>query len=353
MRIINGLRHLILGLLALVSTDSFAKTPNKTIPPVEVVTSAHRLYFHNIDIAPAHRPKPKRHQTAKWLKSGVLRRVYLSTQKSPDWVIDVNREPSSWLCGTGGCPLHIYRKGDKGNYIKVFDARLREWSIKEEKSSSPYLLADFHGSNCGLSGVNACPFAFEWQEGSGFIESARFTKTVIVRAGALPQAIDALDPRANHVLPEELSELITEMSSRCIKHKGTLDIKGLVSRTPDLNDDGHRDWMAQFNFATCSYEDASEAVQLAASERDDCEFLVCETVIYLSTKTSNGVQWVSNFKLSNLDFGFEIRPKAPLGQQFAPVQIEPKPGHGPDSDAPCTYYEIKNCIIKPLEKASL
>ena len=348
MRFILRVWLMVLGLFVIATTTAYAKATSKQMPPYEVMSAAYRLYFHDIDTEPENKPKPKRHQTDKWVKSGVLRPIYLSNPKSPDWVIDVNREPSSWLCGTGGCPLQIFVKDASGAYVKAYDTHVREWSLKASKTRKPFLLVDFHGSNCGLSGVEACPFAFEWQAGSGFIESARFTKTVVVRGGALPQAMDALKDMYAGKGPKALDDLIVRLHKLCTQQGAVLDVDSLVSRSPDMNGDGVREWAANFEYAHCSYPPPKDPDAAPIERGDDCQFLACANHLYLSSKQADGSVTWQDHNLDLRDYGFEIRPLAKSGAQFVPILLEPKSGHGPDSDDPCTYYDIKNCLIKPF-----
>jgi len=315
------------------------------VPPSEVVKAAHALYFDDIDVEAAFRPRPVRHQTQAWLRQGVLRPVGLSGAGTVDWLIDVNRAPSSWLCGTGGCPLQIWVRPPAGPYAKAFDARVRTASIRRAKRrGQPYLLVDFHGSHCGLTGVEACPFAFRWDARDGFIESARFTRTTVVRGASLPQAMEARYNPRSLPLPAQLNAVLASQKAACRQHGGALSEEGIVSRLPDMNGDGVREWRLEQQYGACDYPRQADGTEAAAS--DDCRFLQCRDLIFLSRKTPDGqTTWGDGVDTGPQIFGFEIHADG----RFLPVTLAPRPGHGPDSDAPCTSYYLAGCTLNYLD----
>src|SRR5579864_4080706 len=72
-------------------------------------------------------------------------------------------------CGTGGCPLLIYRSRGNGKYLRLFDGQVLSYEI-EGKGRRKTISFRLHGSFCAKHGPELCvkrvvitgrPFAFK------------------------------------------------------------------------------------------------------------------------------------------------------------------------------------------------
>ncbi|MGL4325331.1 MAG: hypothetical protein ACRCTD_14945 [Beijerinckiaceae bacterium] len=58
------------------------------------------------------------------------------------------------ICGTGGCPVVLYRVSGK-QVRKLYDKNVLEWRVTEHENKK-YFHADVHGGHCGQPGNAAC-----------------------------------------------------------------------------------------------------------------------------------------------------------------------------------------------------
>ena len=58
------------------------------------------------------------------------------------------------ICGTGGCPVVVYRVSGKSTK-KLYDRQVLEWRVAEHEGRH-YFHADVHGSHCDRPGNTAC-----------------------------------------------------------------------------------------------------------------------------------------------------------------------------------------------------
>ena len=77
-----------------------------------------------------------------------------------DWQVDFNAFGSAW-CGTGGCRYQLWLGQKSGNPRMVFNRQVREVT-SERRSDRIVFVFDFHGSECGGFGAEACPGEFTW-----------------------------------------------------------------------------------------------------------------------------------------------------------------------------------------------
>jgi hypothetical protein len=82
----------------------------------------------------------------------------------PDWQVDWKGFGAGW-CGTGGCRYQLWLGRAKGGPKLVFDRQMRELTIEQREGRRVYLF-DFHGSECGGFGSQACPGEFAWDPAS-------------------------------------------------------------------------------------------------------------------------------------------------------------------------------------------
>ncbi len=82
-----------------------------------------------------------------------------------DWQVNWNAFGSAW-CGTGGCRYQLWLGRKTGAPIRVFDRQMRELAI-EKRAGRIVFVFDFHGSECGGFGAEACPGEFSWNAKRG------------------------------------------------------------------------------------------------------------------------------------------------------------------------------------------
>lgn len=82
-----------------------------------------------------------------------------------DWQVNWNAFGSAW-CGTGGCRYQLWLGRRSGAPIRVFDRQMRELNI-ENRDGRIVFVFDFHGSECGGFGSEACPGEFAWSAKRG------------------------------------------------------------------------------------------------------------------------------------------------------------------------------------------
>jgi hypothetical protein len=82
-----------------------------------------------------------------------------------DWQVDWNAFGSAW-CGTGGCRYQLWLGRADGVPLRVFDRQMRAVSAVMRKGRVIYVF-DFHGSECGGVGAEACPGEFSWNAKRG------------------------------------------------------------------------------------------------------------------------------------------------------------------------------------------
>ena len=82
-----------------------------------------------------------------------------------DWQVNWNAFGSAW-CGTGGCRYQLWLGRKTGVPTRVFDRQMREVST-ERRDGRIVFVFDFHGSECGGIGAEACPGEFAWSRRRG------------------------------------------------------------------------------------------------------------------------------------------------------------------------------------------
>jgi hypothetical protein len=90
----------------------------------------------------------------------VMQPVDIDGDTVQDWQIAWKAFGSAW-CGTGGCRYQLWQGRAKGTPRLVFDRQMRELAI-ERRAGRTVFVFDFHGSECGGFGSQACPGEFAW-----------------------------------------------------------------------------------------------------------------------------------------------------------------------------------------------
>lgn len=77
-----------------------------------------------------------------------------------DWQIDWGSFGPAW-CGTGGCRYQLWLGRRNAAPLIVFDRQVREFH-RVKRAGRIVFVFDFHGSECGGYGSQACPGEFAW-----------------------------------------------------------------------------------------------------------------------------------------------------------------------------------------------
>jgi hypothetical protein len=89
-----------------------------------------------------------------------IKPVDIDGDSTPDWQVDWKSFGARW-CGTGGCRYQLWLGRTKDGPKLVFDRQMRTLTIEQRVGRTVYLF-DFHGSECGGFGSQACPGEFAW-----------------------------------------------------------------------------------------------------------------------------------------------------------------------------------------------
>ncbi|HQV02819.1 MULTISPECIES: hypothetical protein [unclassified Novosphingobium] len=82
-----------------------------------------------------------------------------------DWQVSWNTFGPAW-CGTGGCRYQLWLGRKSGMPVRVFDRQMRGLEI-EKRAGRIVFVFDFHGTECGGTGAEACPGEFTWSAKRG------------------------------------------------------------------------------------------------------------------------------------------------------------------------------------------
>ena len=363
----NRLAWFALGLMA--AGPAVAATPK---PPADVIQATWQFYRDALPQAgpgedPADYPPPlpatpDAKTVRGWLKTGVLRPIKVTPSPGADWLVDSNRMAiGNYYCGTGGCTIQIWTQAAGGS-TKIFDQQVREFSFHwiGKKTGHTWMETDFHGSYCGKTGNEACPWGFEWRDDgrghSGFWGSWRFAKGTVIHPGAPPQAVDPIDNATASGMPQVIVDTIAKNQAACVAWGADSFSKaGVANALPDLNGDGIDDWSYNGAYGACNFDEPdpdAEDVSDKPSEHehandDPCTILSCETVIWLSRCQGSDIAWER--APLNPQAYFALRYKAGRTEL---LELDNAPGVKDDEPGACDTYTIDNCVMTPVSLPS-
>ncbi|WP_310538974.1 hypothetical protein [Phenylobacterium sp.] len=170
--------------------------------------------------------------------------VDISHDGVPDWHVDYERQGMAW-CGTGGCTQKLFVSRPGGGHVLAFEEQVRQFALRLAPDGA-VLDIEIHGTNCGLSGVNACHRSFRWDDAQGrFIEQPNRQGDGRL-AGPLFQTV----PVAGADYPPAVGVALSELTAACERLGGKYE-GALVSRSPDLTGDGRPDWIVGSEYSGC------------------------------------------------------------------------------------------------------
>ncbi|ESQ89278.1 hypothetical protein ABAC460_13370 [Asticcacaulis sp. AC460] len=300
-------------------------------------------------------PQPTAVEIRKWQRTGLLKKVNVTPAKAPDWMIDSEKTeyPAGW-CGTGGCMIEVWSPDDNGHYVRTFRNQVRLFKVRRIPGKDfGWIETDFHGSACGLAGVEACPWGFEWRDdGLGKFAmraSWRFTKKDLVRTGVAPQAIDTVRDASPDTPPPPMAAVMAANTTACASVDAKVSHDGAINRTPDLNGDGIDDWSYDGYWMSCYISESATGDLVVATTEDGtpvdyCPMLDCGAHIWVSLREGGSVTWQAVDLNPQRAYGIVYRVAAPVQL----VELRDLDGVAPDSTESCDTFFIKQCVLVPI-----
>jgi hypothetical protein len=234
------LRRLALIITSALALLSLAAAP---MPPKALVDHVRSEINSDVD-AEDDDPRPVQEPGPKMFK-----RVDLNGDGIVDW--RVSYENIGAWCGTGGCRQELWLGRTDGELTEVFGAQVREFKLSRRKTGA-VVDVDFHGSVCGLTGVEACPRRFVWDAAENSFVLVVNAKGDGFLAGLPTTPVDI--PLSN--APPEVQAEATALVKQCALAGGKRESPPDVLRLPDLNGDGVREWYVGSEYSEC--EDMTE-----------------------------------------------------------------------------------------------
>lgn len=162
---------------------------------------------------------------------GMIRRVNVSDDGRPDWLIDYEQAGVGAHCGTGGCVQKLYVSTESG-YVRAFDRQAHSLTVNDEGGVTAWV----HALHC-VPRRDECRFAWSWDvRTDGLIEQPVDGVTVLAGGGFAP-----LETTSDS-WPEPLRAAYLAAERVC-RVEGRLELRAPVAASvSDLNGDGARDW---------------------------------------------------------------------------------------------------------------
>lgn len=178
----------------------------------------------------------------------MFQRLDLNGDGIADWRVDYEQAYNpSGFCGTGGCRTQLFISRPGGGYVLAFDRVIRVF--KPRKVRGEHVLdIDFHGSHCGLTGVEECPRRYGWDETLGrYVERPNKRGETWLPEGPSPVLTTDLA-----TAPTAVRDQIARREALCKAAGGRYPLEeAAVNDLPDLNGDGQRDWLVGATYDMC------------------------------------------------------------------------------------------------------
>lgn len=188
--------------------------------------------------------------------------VDLDSDGIPDYMVDYDKVIHTSWCGTGGCDLELWRGTKSGRPVRVWNEMVREHSISSRAGKTIFDF-DFHGSNCGTFGAEACPASFAWDATAG-----RMLEQPTPDGNTTVRLIEPIRTTKAQV-PAPILALIQKAREQCVAAgQSFVTSDNLPVSVPDFDGDGVRDWV--ITLPDCSNANEFTLVQtLFATAGDD------------------------------------------------------------------------------------
>lgn len=239
------------------------QTPPENTPPAEII----KVVNARLDDAGVAHPPPTG-------VAGFFTPIQLGGK--PGWMADYTRIPDGRLCGTGGCPLQIWRQAADGSYRLVLDRQILEY---EFAAAEGVLTVQLNGVYCGKTGAEDCTYRLQWQDeqppAGGRLALARPAEGSWRYASPIYQPLPVAEPASGPV-----AELLADYRVSCTRAGGQIDLSETLSLLPDLNGDGRAELLFDAQLGLCE----KDGDYLEASCADDA----CRLVLF--TGSDNGWQ---------------------------------------------------------------
>lgn len=271
-----------LGLVALLSLGGAVASPPKAL--VDQVRSEinDEAFTEDNDPIPVQEPGPK-----------MFKRVDVNGDGIVDWQVDFGNF-AGW-CGTGGCRQELWLGRADGGVTRVFGTQVREFKLKRRKTGA-VVDVDFHGSVCGLTGVEECPRRFVWDSAEG-----AFVQTVNARGDGFLAGIPAPPVETDlKTAPPEIQAEAKALVDLCAIAGGKRETPPDIGRLPDINGDGIREW-----YIGSQYPDCQDMTEPSGAPED----------LLIMVSQPNG-PFTLAYGVNDPDIGFDISTKPATVVQF-------------------------------------
>jgi len=191
-------------------------------------------------------------------KAAMFTRLDVNGDGIDDWRVDFETAPNpSYFCGTGGCRQEVWVSEPGNSWRRVMGATVRDFKLRR-RGGVTRLDLDFHGSSCDGYGVQECPRSYLWDADAGeFVETVGPAGQTWLSGG--PRTLEP--PNLESGAPPAVLAGLERMQMQCGINNGYYDPAGGVTRIPDIDGDGVRDWVIGSAYMSCDYamEDAANA----------------------------------------------------------------------------------------------
>lgn len=212
----------------------------------------------------------------------------------PDWRVNFEKAPNpSFFCGTGGCRQEIWVSEPGGSWSRVMGVTVRLFKLTR-RAGVARLDLDFHGSSCDGYGAQACPRSYLWDNTArAFVETTGPQGQTWLSGG--PRTLEA--PNLESDAPPAVHAALERMQEICRVNQGYFEPAG-VTRIPDIDGDGVRDWVVGSGYWSCDY-----ALEDAANTSPELPILV--------VASNGGGDGVIAFEAMNAHFGIDMTASGP------------------------------------------
>jgi hypothetical protein len=183
----------------------------------------------------------------------IARPVDLNGDGVTDWRVDYGGVRFAYWCGTGGCLRQLWLS-HAGTYVLAFDAQALELDLRGDGSG--VLDVELHGVYCQRTGSEECSRSFRWNAAERRLAEVPNRHGATLLAGPLFQPVRLTDAE----LPPSVRAAHASLGESCRARRGRyLEYDFPVASVPDLDGDGHPDWIVDSTLTECDVDDSADA----------------------------------------------------------------------------------------------